>query len=230
MNKGLVLIALVSFYFLTVIISCQSKIDKTNILQKQNQEILKVYGINANLLYKYYQDSIIKEVCEKIQGEIRGKQVLFSPLGTIRNITFINKEGKKVGDESNYNERGELIEHLFWDASDNLLCRINFKNGVIHSVEGKPWYLFGYSDKNIGDTAKYYIATPIIPKHVTHVEFGLIDDTLSIVRYVNDIRQFEYKILMNTSGVKVFKLKVGIINDRNIEILCDSTQISTKII
>src|SRR5690606_7720732 len=155
-------------------------------------------------------DSIIKTVFAMSGHQFHGKGLSFYPSGRIKNILFINEDGKKVGDETNFNLDGNITEYLFWLDEDNLLFHLTFKNNKIESIDGKPWYIQGRDKVKLNDTVSFYIAAPLIPQHITNVSVGLIEDPSKTVNYINDIRQMKYKLVMKEIGVRNLKLMIKI--------------------
>lgn len=187
MNKFLILISV----FLT---SCDNQ---QEIKEYQKKFIAENVNPKCELKFEYFEDSIIKQVSEVRNGKILGTQLHFSPNGIIRRRIFINEFGKTVGDETLYDEEGKMQDHYFGINIDTTLFHAKFsKNGKLISYEGHPRYLFGNSYAYPSDTLIFYIAAPLIPKHKTQVTIFEKNMKESWVRYINDIRQFDYKFVV----------------------------------
>ena len=208
------------FFFLIVLFSCNQKLKHKDYQKKIIEEYL---DIKKELNYEFYNDSLIKEVFEVVNSKKQGRVIQFSSKGLIKRVMFINSEGKIVGDDSKFDDFGILSEHFFrLDSETNLFYSKFSNNGKLISFEGRPYYLHGSDEIKEGDTLTFYIAAPIIPKHKTHITFYEENIKESRVNYINDIRQYLYKIIVPSNKKKLnFNLKVEIKDSLNNIIISD---------
>ena len=150
--------------FLTlIIVKCKSGADTSDTIKAQKVAIAQIYSSNERLHYAFYSDSIIKNVSSMTFDQSGGKVVSFHTSGKMKNVSFFNKDGKKVGDETKFDLNGNMTEHLFWLNENDLLFHLTFNEKKIKRIDGKPWYINGPEKVMLNDTALYYIATPLIP-------------------------------------------------------------------
>jgi len=219
MNRLIVIILL-------ILVGCNKKNEIRKYQDKIINEILSSKKLSSKKLkYKYFKNAIIEEVSEIENGKIQGKIIQFSSNGLIKKIIFINKDGDTVGDETVYNDYGNIAEHFFRLDLEKTLFYANFFNdGTLNFNEGSPYFIQGTSEVKIGDTLSFYIAAPLIPKHKTHITFFEKNIEESRVDYINDIRQLNYKLVVPPDFNKLeFTLCVEIKNSKNNVILkhCD---------
>lgn len=208
---------------------CKSGKKESEIIEAQRVAISELYSPNERLQYEFYEDSIIKHVSILSANKPHGKIVSFHANGKMKNIMFFNKAGEKLGDETNFNLEGIMTEHLFRLDENNLLFYVKFDERNKKYIDGKPWYLHGPEKVKLNDTALYYIATPLIPNFTTKVSFGLLEDSSTTINYLNDLRQMEYKIVMNEIGMRKLKLVVNISDVNQNVLVQDSTTIITEV-
>lgn len=197
-----------------------------NTIKKQEQIIAEITTEKISVFeYNESKTEIKVAAGQLVDNKYRGK-VIFFEKGNLSKMIYINPNGYKIGDESFF-KQNKLISHNFWRDSVNLLFYVNFKNDMqVEKYEGKPWLIRGKPHANMGDTAQYYIATPIIPYHKTLVTFGDERFAETIINYENDIRQFIYKIPVSEPDNYNFKLEVDIVNMKGDTIISDSTSVA----
>jgi hypothetical protein len=201
--------------------------------EKQEKTIDSLFTFNSKeLKYEFYDSdsSIIKSAFRYYGSKIVGKKINFFPNGNIESVAFFNQKGEKVGDECVFFPNQTLSHCYFWGSNDNLFFKIEFDwYGNIRSKEGKPYYVERPSFVEKNEEILIYVATPIVPRHSTEVTIGEVDDSTTHVKYINDIRQFRYKISYKEHGMKQFFLKVNILGKDTVCVVSDSIQFQVKV-
>lgn len=180
---------------------------------------------------KYANRSLLKFVAGRQEnGILKGRIIEFDEQGNLERMFFRNDVGAKVGDES-YFEGNKLQEHVFRKDKWTVLFYASFDNNEkVDSVDGKPYLVHYKNNINQGDTAEFYIATPIIPHHKTMVQFGDESVPETVVEYENDLRQYTYLFIPSWNQKKYnFKLRVNILDSLGQVRVSDSTEIELKV-
>lgn len=224
---GLFIISLQLCYYAT---SCVNK--KTSILQKQTEIINKIYKDpkSENLLYEYYNDSIIKHVlCFNNDNNLVGTQVRFNEKGELEHTGFVNENGVKCADEAIYYKNNTLT-HAFWNLDDKIIFKAVFdSSGQFVSYEGTP-YLIEYSNQyKVKDTVYIYIAAPLIYDHITEVKIKEKTHQNLTLNYINETKQMMYKLLFYEPKKLEFTISIHIKKNGK-DIISDSTNINIDIV
>jgi len=215
-------------YFLIILILGCQEVDISN---KYTFELRSNNFEKENLKVDYYPDSSIKEAYKVDSlGQKRGKIFEFSKSGIIERIYFLNNSGELVGDESIFNDLGFLTDHFFRLDSNSLLFYAKFtEKGKLLKTKGEP-FLISYTDKiRVGDTASFYIATPIIPGFRTDVTFQQDRVPSSKVSYTNDLRQYTYRKVMSDTGQFLFLLNIRIEDSLNKQVINGRDSFTLKV-
>lgn len=201
-----------------------------DVRSEQKRIIKEIYKSEEKLRFEYFNDSIIKTVGSLEKGRPFGFKLEFRENGKLYRKVFVGKKGNEIGDETIFDLDGEIQYHFYKNHASNNLFVMEFLNGEVRQIKGKPWCIFIPGVINIGDTAVYSISCPLVPNYTTYVEFGILDDSTSTIRYINDIRQMRIKLHMKKVELVKHKLKVTI-KDKDQQVLVeDSTIISTNVV
>lgn len=201
--------------------------------EKQKKIIDSVLAYNSqDLKLEFYgSDSVIIKSAYRYSGNsVLGKRINFFSNGNVESIAFYNSKGEKIGDEYFYFPNQNLNLYYFWGSKDNLFFKMEFDwDGNIRNTEGSPYYIERPISVKQNEEISIYIATPIIPGYSTEVTIGEVSDSTTHVTYVNDIRQFRYKISYKELGIKPFFLKVNILEQDGLSVVSDSVQFDIKV-
>ena len=149
----------------------------------------------------------------------------------IRRKFFINKFDDKVGDETFFDNNGIITEHTFSLTSEQLLFCAKFSNkGKLIEKDGFPYFIQGRSVAKVGDTIKFYIAAPIIPGFKTNVEFYEDSDLSTGINYINDIRQYKYRYVVNIKKNLEFDLVINIKDSLNNTVVKHKEKINVEVV
>lgn len=195
-------------------------------------ELVKQITSEELEVHKYSNRSLLKYVAgREDNGILKGRIIEFDEKGNLDRMFFRNEIGAKVGDESYFVEN-KLKEHVFRKDKWTVFFYASFDNDEkIDSIDGRPYLVHYNKSIEQGDTAVFYIATPIIPYHSTEVLFEEVERPETRVKYINDVRQYYYRFVPSENQDEYsFKLRVDITDSSGNVRVSDSTNIELKVL
>ena len=209
-------------------ISCNNG-NINSILSSQMEDVHLYFGNDIGLDFRCFENTGILQEVKKVDALGSSTVLKFNSKGKLLSKFFLDKHGNKVGDEIHFDVNKGFNDYYFWKDSKSLLFTGIYNEEKIFATEGKPWLISGPSSVESGDTILYYIAAPLIPNFKTKVRFGKKDRDLEI-EYFNDIRQMDYKTIIDEIGLHEFLLKVDIINSEKKVVYSDSTSVELEVL
>lgn len=176
----------------------------------------------------YTNNNILKRSGTFVNNEFYGLYKNYFNNGNVESIMYRNN-GKDIGEATWYNEDGKLNDYKFYDKYGNLNFYIMYDtNGKISKAKGKVLFeiyqsLLINKEFNIGDTIKYQLTYPNIPKTSISLNIELLDfDNSKIERQITKIEPVvvQYKDIAVKKGLNTIRasIKYNFLDEKNITI------------